>query len=161
IAVLRRLRPEIVLGPTPADRHPDHGRAHHLVRDACFYAGLARRGSGTAHRPGFVASYMQHDPFSPDFIVPVPAAAWERKLAALDAYSSQIHRGGAAASGAGAAPATATKVSSPEFRAAMEGRGRHFGNVVGAEFGEPFVTTLPLRIEDPAALVAPGPAGLR
>jgi len=42
IAELRRLRPELVLGPTPADRHPDHGRAHRLVADACFYAGLRR-----------------------------------------------------------------------------------------------------------------------
>ncbi len=41
IAALRRLRPELVLGPTPHDRHPDHGRAHQLVHDGCFYAGLA------------------------------------------------------------------------------------------------------------------------
>ena len=53
IEVLRRLRPRLVLGPPATDRHPDHGRAHALLRDACFYAGLAKRSPerGAPHRP--------------------------------------------------------------------------------------------------------------
>ena len=50
IAELRRLRPELVLGPPREDRHPDHGRAHRLVADACFYSGLARRGATAGAR---------------------------------------------------------------------------------------------------------------
>ncbi len=60
IAVLRKYRPEIVLGPAPEDRHPDHGRSYRLVKDACFYSGLVRREAGEPHRPGVVFSYMQH-----------------------------------------------------------------------------------------------------
>jgi N-acetylglucosamine malate deacetylase 1 len=52
IEVLRRLRPELVLGPTPSDRHPDHGRAHRLVADASFYAGPRRpEAPGRGRRP--------------------------------------------------------------------------------------------------------------
>jgi bacillithiol biosynthesis deacetylase BshB1 len=151
IAKLRLWRPEILLGPAPRDRHPDHGRGHRLVADAAFYSGLARRGQGEPHRPAAVFSYMQHDAFEPGFIVDV-SAGWERKLEALAAYESQLHQPGRAAGG------PPTKVASPEFRAAMEGRARHFGLMIGAEYGEPFWSPSPLAVRDPL-LLAPG--GLR
>jgi len=170
IAELRRLRPELVLGPTPADRHPDHGRAHRLVADACFYAGLARRGAGKPHRPAAVFSYMQHDPFAPSFVVDV-TAGWEAKQSALDAYESQLHQPRSSEPGGGwaTAPATtqvpvlpppgaATKVSSPEFRLAVAGRAQHFGLMIGAAYGEPFWSPLPLAVADPLALL---PRGVR
>ncbi len=144
IAILRRLRPELVFGPTPADRHPDHSRAHRLVAEACFYAGLARRGSGAAHRPGAVFSYMQNDSFEPAFLVDV-TATWEIKMRALDAYGTQIHP----SAGAPAAAGPATKISAPETRLAIEGRARHFGNIVGVEFAEPYASRLPLAVADP------------
>lgn len=152
IAVLRRLRPELVLGPTPGDRHPDHGKAHALVAAACFYSGLAKRGSGGApHRPAALFSYMQHDPFEVAFVVDV-TAGWERKVAALNAYTSQIHQPGTKKEG------PQTKVSSEEFRLAMEGRARHFGQLIGATFGEPFASRLPLAVRDPLQLL---PRGVR
>jgi bacillithiol biosynthesis deacetylase BshB1 len=155
IAELRRLRPELVFGPTPADRHPDHGRAHRLVADACFYAGLSRRGSGRAHRPAALFAYMQNDGFTPAFVVDV-GETWGAKMAALDAYGSQIApAGGGAADPAAGAP---TKVASREFRAAVEGRARHFGNLIGVELGEPFWSTAPLAVVDPWQLL---PRGLR
>lgn len=142
IGVLRRLRPELVLGPAPSDRHPDHGRAHGLLADACFYAGLARRGDGEPHRPGAVFSFMQHDLFAPSFVVDV-TATWQAKMASLDAYESQLHRPGSRRSG------PSTKVASPEFRLAVEGRARHFGLLVGAAYGEPFLARGPLSVPDP------------
>jgi bacillithiol biosynthesis deacetylase BshB1 len=151
IAVLRRRRPEIVLGPTPSDRHPDHGRAHRLVADAAFYAGLARRGEGEPHRPGAVFAYMQNDPFEPSFIVDV-TSVWEKKLASLAAYGSQLHQPGHERD------EPMTKVASPEFAAAVTGRAQHFGMLIGAAYGEPFLSRLPLAVGDVFAL---SPAGLR
>jgi bacillithiol biosynthesis deacetylase BshB1 len=157
IAELRRLRPELVLGPTPADRHPDHGRAHRLVADACFYAGLRRRGSGPPHRPAAVFSYMQHDPLAVSFIVDV-SSTWAQRQRALDAYESQLHQPRAAAATAAAGAAPTTKVASPEFRLAIAGRAQHFGLIIGAAYGEPFWSPLPLAVRDPFALL---PTGLR
>ena len=146
IAVLRRWRPEV----------PDHGRGHRLVAAAAFYSGLARRGQGDPFRPAALFSYMQHDPFEARFIVDV-SPAWERKLAALAAYGTQLHQPESeTADGARALPPT--KVASPEFRAAVEGRARHFGQLIGAEFGEPFWSRLPLAVSDPLQLA---PGGLR
>lgn len=152
IAELRRLRPELVLGPTPADRHPDHGRAHRLVADACFYAGLARRGAGEPHRPAALFGYMQHDGFVPAFVVDV-TETWGVKEAALDAYASQV-----AAAGGLEAPGPRTKVASRAFRLAVEGRARHYGNQIGAELGEPFWAGGPLAVADPWQLL---PRGIR
>lgn len=155
IEILRRHRPDLVLGPTPRDRHPDHGRSHELVAAACFYAGLAHRGpGGPPHRPAAVFSYMQHDPFDPAFVVDV-TAVWERKMESLAAYESQLFQPGKTAEDDGQPK---TKVASREFRLAVEGRARHFGLMIGAELGEPFWSRLPLAVSDPFAVL---PGGVR
>lgn len=154
IEILRRLRPELVLAPPPVDRHPDHGRAHRLVVDACFYSGLARRGSGTPHRPAALFSYQQHDAFEPSFVVDV-TASWEVKMRALDAYASQLTpTGGRSDPAAG----PETKISSPLTRRMLEGRARHYGNLIGVEYAEPFWSRTPLAVGDPWELL---PRGLR
>lgn len=162
IAVIRRYRPRLLLGPTPSDRHPDHGRAHRLVEAAAFYAGLRRRGQGEPHRPAAVFAYMQHDPFEPRFIVDV-TTAWPRKLASLAAYDSQLHQfepkagdGEGEEDPPGTRPEPVTKVSTPEFRLAVEGRARHFGQMIGASFGEPFWSRLPLAVANPLSVLPGG-----
>lgn len=157
IEVIRTWRPDIVLSPTPHDRHPDHGRAHRLVEAACFYSGLAARGpkeAGPSHRPGAVFSYMQHDSFDTAFVVDV-TAGWEKKMEALRAYRSQLYQAGASADGVAG---KVTKVSTREFWLAVEGRARHFGGLIGAELGEPFWSRIPLAVGDVMALL---PGGVR
>jgi bacillithiol biosynthesis deacetylase BshB1 len=152
IEVLRAWRPDLVLGPAPRDRHPDHARAHALVEAACFYSGLRERGEASVdrppHRPAAVFSFMQHDPFEPSFIVDV-TETWEVKRQALAAYRSQLHQPEAER----AEPVT--KISTPEFSLMVEGRARHFGTLVGATYGEPFWSRLPLAVPDPF-LILPG-----
>jgi bacillithiol biosynthesis deacetylase BshB1 len=160
IEVLRRRRPEVVLAPHGPDRHPDHGRAAALVEAACFYAGLARRSVGAdrdaPHRPAALFSYLQHDLFTPAFVVDV-TRTWAAKKRALAAYQSQLHQ----PQGTGARRTRLepqTKISSPEFAAAVEGRARHYGLLIGVEFGEPFAARGPLAVNDPWML---RPRGLR
>lgn len=151
IEVLRSWRPELVLGPPPRDRHPDHGRAHDLVRDAFFYAGLGKRlpdTAGSPHRSSALFSYMGHDPLPPTFIVDV-TSTWEQKRSALQAYESQLHQPGAEE-----LLAPATKISSPEFLLALEGRDRHAGMLIGATYGESFVSAGPLSVTSPWHLVS-------
>ena len=102
-------------------------------------------------RSAAVFSYMQHDPFEPSFIVDV-SSTWEMKLAALDAYTSQLHQPGAERE------EPPTKVASPEFRAAVMGRAQLYGLLVGAAHGEPFFSRLPLAVSNPLNLL---PGGLR
>jgi bacillithiol biosynthesis deacetylase BshB1 len=166
IEVLRRLRPRLVLGPPPADRHPDHGRAHALTRAACFYAGLAKRSAerGAPHRPAALFCYLQHDLATPTFVVDV-TTAWPRKMAALDAYRSQLWPEPSSAQTSSLAEevlsnasGASTLVSSHEFRLSIEGRARHLGIAIGAAYGEGFLALGPLAVADPLDLV---PRGLR
>ena len=163
IAKLRQWWPDLVLGPTPHDRHPDHGRAHRLVEASCFYAGLRNRTpqAGPPYRPAAVFSYMQHDIFQPTFVVDV-TAVWEAKMESLRAYRSQLHGGGPAppppAPPEEVRSALVTKVSTPEFWLAVEGRARHFGEPIGVALAEPFWSRIPLAVADPMAIL---PGGVR
>jgi len=42
VRAIRKYQPEIVIGNILNDRHPDHGRAGHMIADACFLSGLAK-----------------------------------------------------------------------------------------------------------------------
>lgn len=151
---IRAWRPDLVLGPSPSDRHPDHHRALQLIQSACFYAGLKNRHpeGGPAFRPGTLFSYMQHDLFDPSFIVDV-SSTWDVKVEALRAYRSQLYGGGPEG---GKDDQPQTKVASREFWQAVEGRARHFGVIINVELGEPFWSRIPLAVADVSAVVAGG-----
>lgn len=154
IALVRELRPRVVLAPYWEDRHPDHGAAGRLVREACFFAGVGRVGTGTPHRPEQVYFYMLHQPFEPSFVVDV-SAVWERRKAALLAYGSQFQ-------GGGEGPQTA--ISRPDFGRYLEARAITYGAMIGAAYGEAFCLPgpLPLRqlpgLDDPRSASNPLPA---
>jgi N-acetylglucosamine malate deacetylase 1 len=136
---IRRFRPRVVVAPQP-DRHPDHGAAATLVRDACFLAGVGKAGTpgSPPHRPLSVHHYSVHAPLTPAFVVDV-TATWDRKLRAVHAYRSQF-----------GSPAGTTALTDPAFLEVVEAKGRYFGAMIGAARGEPFacagpvpMTTLP------------------
>jgi bacillithiol biosynthesis deacetylase BshB1 len=141
IRSLRRHRPSIVLLNAPEDRHPDHPAASRLVADACFYAGLARietrDDDGTPQepwRPQHALYYIQTLDLEPTFVVDV-TAAWDDRMAAIQAYRSQVHSPNYSPADGEAQ----TFISNPEFLLWMEARARAWGYRVGAAFGEPFV----------------------
>lgn len=163
IAALRRFKPAIVLAPPRSDRHPDHERANSLVRAACFYAGLEKRtcpGDLEKHRPAVLLEYMLHSSFEPTLVVDV-SSVWDKKLQALEAYASQL----SASRSEGPdldGPAIdqhgpPTKIASGEFFASLIGRARHYGQLIGAEFGEPFLSERPLAVHDLFSFIPAGP----
>jgi len=42
IAQIRFFKPDVVLANALSDRHPDHGRAAQLIKEACFLSGLRK-----------------------------------------------------------------------------------------------------------------------
>ncbi len=143
VEVIRRFRPVIVCGPRPDDLHPDHAHASDIITDAAFLAGVRRwAADGAPHRPRAVLEYASHTQFAPSFVVDV-SPYFARKKEACLAYQSQFFNP------ASAEPAT--YISSTRFWDWWEGRARHYGNLVGAEFGEPFRVAGPLLVADPVA----------
>ena len=73
-------------------------------------------------------------------------------MAALAAYDSQLYRPDSPRD------EPMTKVSSPDYWLAVEGRARHFGQMINATLGEPFWSRLPLAVTDVMQIL---PVGLR
>lgn len=160
IRVLRQRRPKLVLVPPARDRHPDHGRAHRLVCDACYYAGLRRRATEGVevelepHRPALLLSYMLHDSFEPTVVVDV-SLDFDTKLEAMAAYRSQMWTPAPAQERSVGEPVgPETLIASRQFHEALIGRSRHFGLSIGADHGEPFLALGPIGVED-LRLLAP------
>jgi len=140
IEAVRRHRPRIVFAPWPDERHPDHARTGRLVTDASFYAGLRALETGlAAHRPQATVYYLQNYMIPPSFVVDV-TAVWKLKMRAVNAFKSQFHNA--------KSKEPHTFISSKQFIDMIEARGRHFGALIGAEYGEAFVTKQPPKIDD-------------
>ncbi|MBW3670602.1 MAG: bacillithiol biosynthesis deacetylase BshB1 [Acidobacteria bacterium] len=140
IRVIRRYRPKIVVAPWPDDRHPDHTRTGRLVTDAWFYAGLVKRETEeSAHRPDAVLYYIQNYVPQPTLVVDI-TEYWERRLGAMRAYRSQFHNPDS--------EEPETFISRKSFIAMIEARARHFGALIGRDFGEGFITSQPPMVND-------------
>jgi bacillithiol biosynthesis deacetylase BshB1 len=146
IDVIRRCRPRIVFSPYPDERHPDHARAGRLITDSAFYAGLSQMKTALpAHRPQAVVYYFQNYMWTPSFVVDV-SAAWKTKMRAVAAFKSQFYDP--------KSKKPATFISSKSFLDMIEARGKHFGALIGAEYGEAYVTKQPPKIDDVMAAYA-------
>lgn len=92
VALLRELRPRVVVTHWKVGRHPDHRVASELVRDACFLSALRRLDApGEPFRPLKLvyATSFREDADPPSFVVDV-TAQMDAKLAAVAAYVSQF-----------------------------------------------------------------------
>jgi N-acetylglucosamine malate deacetylase 1 len=155
IQVVRRYQPDLVIANAPQDRHPDHGRASKLIRDAVFLSGLRKvetedQGQPQAHwRPAKTFFFIQDYNLSPSFVVDI-TDYWETKKQAVLAYSSQFFAPGQYEA---QADEPETYISNPDFWYFLEGRARNVGHQVGATFGEGFISETPLGIDSPLDLL--------
>ena len=141
IEAVRSTQPHIILINSPEDRHPDHKDAADLVISSLFYAGLVkletRDKDGTLQdpwRPDHVLHYMQTIPFDPTLVVDV-STVWEQRMEAIQAFESQFFNP-AYQSDTGE---PVTYISTPAFFDWIEARARTYGQMIGAQFGEPFL----------------------
>jgi bacillithiol biosynthesis deacetylase BshB1 len=134
IALIRATRPRLVLAPYWQDRHPDHAATSRLVQEACFLAGVRQVGSGAPHRPARLYYYSIHQPFIPSLVVDV-STVWERRMAAALAYESQFRPAG---------DTLQTAINQPGFMRLQEARAIWFGAMIGAAYGEPFLSHGPV-----------------
>ena len=142
---IRRLQPAVVLAPALSGRHPDHRITAELVRDACFLAGLAKYAPGSAaHRPKKVIHCLSYreDHVKPTFVVDV-SDVFEKKMAAIQAYESQF---------AGAVQAGEVFPTTESLFDVIRHHAAHYGSLIRARYGEPFLTFETMRVDDVAAL---------
>jgi bacillithiol biosynthesis deacetylase BshB1 len=153
ISAIRKYRPEIVIGNILDDRHPDHGRAGHLIKDACFLSGLAKVATTDASgapqekwRPKFVLHYMQDWYHEPDLLVDI-SDVFEQRMESIKAYGTQFHTDGPGREG------PQTYISTPDFLDSVIARARMLGKRIGVKYAEGFITEKKIGIRHLDALV--------
>jgi bacillithiol biosynthesis deacetylase BshB1 len=130
-AVIRELRPRVVILPYWEARHPDHAICATLGYEACFVAGLSKMNAGTVapHRPFKIIYASLYADVRPSFIVDITPFI-EPRLASLMAYKSQY---------ANQARGGGLFVPEEEIRERTLAEARHYGLLAGVRYGEPFV----------------------
>ena len=136
-AVLRRLRPRVVILPYWQGRHPDHYTTATLGYEACFVSGLAKietqptpDGQPTKpHRPFKILYASLYADVRPTFVVDITPFV-EQRLQSLLAYRSQYGQ-----------QTTGTGLFVPEedIRERTFATARHYGLLAGVRYAEPFV----------------------
>jgi N-acetylglucosamine malate deacetylase 1 len=137
VKAIRRFKPEIILTNAPADRHPDHGRAAALVRDAAFLSGLRKidtQWDGVpqeAWRPSQVYHFIQDRYLQPSFVYNI-TPVMERKVEAIRAFKTQFNT----------TPddEPQTYISSPAFLESIIERAKMLGKMIGVPYAEGFIT---------------------
>jgi bacillithiol biosynthesis deacetylase BshB1 len=140
--VLRELRPKTVILPYWEARHPDHYHAATLGYEGCFLAGLKQLPiEGEAYRPfKILYSISYYADVRPTFVVDI-TAQYERRRKAILSFESQFRpkRGG-----------TKGKVhlAIDRLEAEMNQLARHYGQMIGVNYGEPFLQKELMKVED-------------
>ena len=145
--VLRRLTPSIVIAPAPPPhgRHPDHRATSELVRDACFIAGLRNADpSLPPHRPRKVVHCLTYreDYVKPTFVVDI-SDELETKLNAVACYESQF---------VGVTQSGEVYPTGEPLADVLRHQAAHYGSLIRTRYGEPFLTTETMRVDDVVAL---------
>ena len=138
---LRRLRPQVVIGPAPRGRHPAHRIAAQLVRDACFLAGIRKLDPTTEpYRPRKLlhAIAYREDHVKPTFVVDI-SADFETKLAAVACYTSQFD---------GVTQAGELFPTGEPLADVIRHQSAHYGSLIRCAYGEPYWTQETIKVDD-------------
>ncbi len=142
---IRRFQPRVVIAPALEGRHPDHRAAAQLVRDACFVAGLAKVAPDVPkHRPLKIlhALAYRQDFVRPSFVVDI-SEEFETKLEAVRCYDSQF---------AGVIQAGEVYPNGEPLYDVVRHYAAYYGALIRTRYGEPFLTTEMVRVDDVLAL---------
>ncbi len=138
---IRRMRPHTVILPYWEARHPDHYHASTLGYEGCFLAGLKQLPiDGEPFRPFKILYATSFEGMPPTFIVDV-TRQYEARRKAILAYGSQFR------------PAASVKkqkvyLAIDELDPKMDLLARHFGQMIGVRYGEPFLQKELMAVED-------------
>jgi N-acetylglucosamine malate deacetylase 1 len=128
VEVIRKYKPTAVFAPFEQDRHPDHGNASRLVKEAYFSSGIRKfNPSSPVHKAGNLYFYIINGFHRPHFVVNIENHM-EAKLLSLSAYESQFEKG----KGGVSTPLT------EDYIEAVEARERMMGKDAGIRYAEGF-----------------------
>jgi bacillithiol biosynthesis deacetylase BshB1 len=141
-ARLRALRPRVVILPYWESRHPDHAQAYRIGYQACYLAGLKQLDlEGRPHRPFkilYATLYDETGRVVPSFIVDISRDS-ARRARAIACYRSQF---------TGPQHERGIRIPLTGLPERLEATCRHYGELIGVGYGEPFLTREIPQVDD-------------
>jgi bacillithiol biosynthesis deacetylase BshB1 len=140
--VIRLSKADILFAPAMPDWHPDHKAALELTQTARFEAKYHK--TDMAGEPHWTDKlWLYYSPHRrefprPSFIMDI-SEVWEKKLAAIKAYQSQLKNN---------SPGNAYSMLER-----LEITAKYFGQSINAAYGEPFAVCEPLSINSLSSLI--------
>lgn len=163
VNVIRETRPKIIFTFAEACRHPDHSATHHLVKTACFFAGVKKYSisknsqlssniSHRLHKPQGLLFFREFYPLQKiDFVIDI-TPYWEKKKEVIQCYRSQVkieENKTSLSSSSSKSLKSQTFIKSNLFWEHLETIARHSGLKINATYGESFYSLQTLKIDDP------------
>src|SRR6267378_4965904 len=143
--VIRDLRPHTVILPYWEARHPDHYHASTLGYEGCFLAGLKQLSlTGEPYRPFKILYATSFATVRPTFVVDITKEFAQRRKAIL-AFASQFRP-------ARGALKNKVYLAIDRLEDEMNQLARHYGQMIGVRYGEPFLTKELIQVEDVVAM---------
>ena len=140
-AVIRQLRPKTVILPYWEARHPDHYHASTLGYEGCFLAGLKKLPiTGEAYRPFKILYSVSYANVRPTFVVDI-SDQFEQRRKAILAFASQFRPKRSARTGK-------VHLAIDRLEEEMNQLARHYGQMIGVQYGEPFLQKELMKVED-------------
>ena len=139
--VIRQLRPKTVILPYREARHPDHYHASTLGYEACFLAGLKQLPiEGEAFRPFKILYSISYADVRPTFVVDITSQYQQRRKAIL-AFGSQFRS-------KKSENKSRVHLAIDRLEAEMNHLARHYGQMIGVDYGEPFLQKELMKVDD-------------
>ncbi|HEV3374229.1 MAG TPA: bacillithiol biosynthesis deacetylase BshB1 [Candidatus Acidoferrum sp.] len=140
-SVIRKLRPKTVILPYWEARHPDHYHASTLGYEGCFLAGLKQLPlEGEPHRPFKILYSTAFATVRPTFVVDI-TQQYEQRRRAILAFRSQFRA-------KKVAKESKVFLAIDQLEEEMNQLARHYGQMVGVKYGEPFLQKELMKVED-------------
>jgi bacillithiol biosynthesis deacetylase BshB1 len=137
VALIREVKPKLILAPPLGCRHPDHEALASVIKDAVYYSGLKKYLPKFPYckRPNTI-NYFEVEGVKPNFCIDI-SDTFEIKMKAIMAYDSQFVLGN---------KNTKTYINSGIVDM-VERRCRDWGGKLGVEYAEPFLCDNPLLLD--------------
>lgn len=145
VQVIRHFRPDILIANPPIDRHPDHGKASALVKEAAFMSRLTKiltyDDQGDFQDTWKIKKllyYIQDTYLEPDIFLDI-TPFYHRKEEAIKAYKSQFYDP--------FSTEPETPMTTPYYFDQVRARNIEWGRRIGVEFAEGLLTDNPIGLD--------------
>lgn len=149
VRLVREVRPRIVVTHSLEDHHPDHMGAAQLVKQSFYLCGIRKYlPELPPWRPHGLLYAFSSRMARPGIILDISDVI-ERRMEAVRCYRSQFE----AQPESGFSVRIASSLFLESHRASL----KHWGSLIGAAFGEPYVSEAPIAVSDPTFLFGSEP----